>query len=136
MGILQILLGGPSVPWYDYRLMSETLPRYDLVDAPTRVQRLEPRPAGAWVRYDDVDDHLRALSRSQYTKDLQLLNEIVTSVTAERALVASLHAQIDALRDALTDLVEDTTDRYDLDDPSLNPGTRSCVQNAQKVLAS
>ena len=47
---------------------------------------------------------------------------------------AQLMAASPVLLDALRDLVEDITDRFDMDSPSTNPGLKSAVKRAQAAL--
>ena len=45
-----------------------------------------------------------------------------------------LHAEIEALREALKEIADDYADRFDLDDPSTNPGIKYTIKQARAAL--
>ena len=45
-----------------------------------------------------------------------------------------LHAECDALRAALKDIADDYEDRFDMNDPSTNPGIKHVVREARAAL--
>ena len=54
----------------------------------------------------------------------------------DAALLLKQEAAIKVLREALTDIADDYSDRYELTSPSTNPGIKSTIEEARAALTA
>lgn len=59
-------------------------------------------------------------------------NQLNADAAAE---LRRLHTENEALREALKEIADDYADRFDLDDPSTNPGIKYTIKQARAALA-
>ena len=72
---------------------------------------------------------------SKQSKTLRQVDEFAATVLEAAAVeIRRLHAQRDALLDALKEIAADYADRFDLDDPSTNPGIKFTIKQARAAI--